>query len=556
MENNISKNENQKAEAEKKPERRDFANDASYLLDYTDEGVFLHIDYEDAGGRPLDLEIVLYDLNRRNIEGLAVSDLNHRVRRREGRIQIAETGQEEQSVDGDALDFISRDEMTAELMLLPPCGQGKPITADELTAIIRDKWGITHGLDERAVGEAVSGRKYYRKIEIAHGKLPEKGEDGTITFLFNREHNYAPKIDEEGNADYKNLNIFESVSEGDKVVQATPPTEGVPGFTVKGKELPPKKGADAKLPKGKNLNVSEDGLSLIAAKSGRIDYKNGRVDINDVYKVSGDVDMSVGNIKFEGDVLVSGNVISGLTIEAAGMIEVWGNVEAATLIAGKDIILKKGMQGMDKGKLVSGGNVVAKFLERCVIETKGDICSDYIVQCKVIAEGGITMKGKWGKIIGGTLRAGKEITANTVGSPSNELTIIELGAAPQLRARYLKLTEERDSVRAQLEKVNSVAKVMEAHRKSTDPERREMWQKIIGTKEHLEQQYDDMVFELESIDRRLNSRTDTRLNVIKTIFPNVKIIIDSCSTVTRNSVEFATFYRREGEITFTSCEAR
>ena len=60
------------------------------------------------------------------------------------------------------------------------------------------------------------------------------------------------------------------------------------------------------------------------------------------------------------------------------------------------------------------------------------------------------MKGKWGKIIGGVLRAGKEITANTVGSPSNELTVIELGSAPELRARYIELTEDRDKTRAQL----------------------------------------------------------------------------------------------------------
>ena len=57
---------------------------------------------------------------------------------------------------------------------------------------------------------------------------------------------------------------------------------------------------------------------MFAEKTGRVDYKNRSVTVSSCYTVSGDADLSVGNISFNGDVLIKGNVISDITIEASG----------------------------------------------------------------------------------------------------------------------------------------------------------------------------------------------------------------------------------------------
>jgi uncharacterized protein (DUF342 family) len=476
-----------------------------------------------------------------------------RLQRHEKRIRLVDA-REESDADAEAIVYIAKDEMSAEMLLLPPCGKGHELTPEELLGIVRGKWGVVYGLDEQAVKSAAESRKYYERIPIATGTPPQAGEDGKIVFLFNTQHSYAPKIAEDGSADYKSLSIFEGVREGDILVTATPAGEGTEGFTVKGNRLAPKKGAAAKLPKGKNVRVSEDGMSLIAARSGRVDHVDGRVEISDVYRVKGDVDMSVGNIQFDGDVIVSGNVISGLTIEALGMVEVWGYVEGATLIAGGDIVLKNGMQGMDKGRLCAGGNIVARFLEHCEIEAKGNIFSDYIVQCKVTACGSITMKGKWGKIIGGVVRAGKGITANFVGSPSNEVTVVELGSSPDLRARCIRLEATKNQIKAQLDKVNSLYRVIPT--RDDTSERQQMRQKLIDAKDQLQQQYDATLCEIEALSQKLAEHSGARLHVFKTIYPDVKVVIDSCSMTIRSQIEFSTFLYREGEVVFTACEAR
>ncbi len=527
--------------------------DALYRLDYAEDGVFVVAEYEDAGGRPLQTEVLLYDLSRRNIAGLAAAEIPLRIKRRDERIRIADA-QEEPAADSGLMGWITPDEMTAEMLLLPPCGGGRMKSAEETLAALRDDYGIAFGLKEDVVSAAVNRRAFYQRVVVASGKQPEKGADGRLVFLFKTTHTYAPKVASDGGTDYRNLDVFESVTEGMTLITATPAEEGIDGCTVKGTVLTAKKGAEAKLPKGKNVRVSEDGRNLVAAKSGRVDYINDHVDVADVFRVPGDLDMSIGNIQFDGDVIISGNVIPGLTVEASGLIEVGGYVEGSTLIAGKDIILRNGMQGTDKGKLIAGGNIVARFLDHCEAEARGNIFSDYIVKCKAMANGSVTTKGKWGRILGGIVRAGKEITANTIGSPAHELTVLELGSSPELRAKCTKLEAARNQIKVQLDKINNVSRVIPSH--NDTPERQEMRQKLIIARDQLQQQYDETILELEALTQRLSEHSGAKLHVFKTIYPNVKITIDSCFLTTRSEIDFATFSYRDGEVVFTACEAR
>jgi len=76
------------------------------------------------------------------------------------------------------------------------------------------------------------------------------------------------------------------------------------------------------LPKGKNVEISEDGQSLIAGIDGQVNYIDGKVSVFANYEVPADVDNSTGNISFVGNVIIRGNVLSGFTVEAGGSVEV------------------------------------------------------------------------------------------------------------------------------------------------------------------------------------------------------------------------------------------
>jgi hypothetical protein len=524
--------------------------DACYDILYKEDGVYLENFTELLDGAPLDLSFVAYDLGRRNIRGLDLNLALAQIKRHETTIKLAEY-QEETPVDSDVAAAISKDGLSAVMALLPPSPSGNRRSADDILTKIRDEWKVTYGLSELAVRNAVESNMYFTPVKIAAGTVPQKGADGYLEFLFNREHRCSPEIAVDGSADYKNLNLFESVAADAPIVKRVPPKEGIDGYNVKGELLPAKPGSEAKFPPAKNVKMSEDGLTMFAAKSGRIDYVYGRIEISDVYNINGNVDMGVGNIKFAGDVHVMGNVIANLTIEAAGLIEVSGFVEGATLIAGRDIILKNGIQGMDKGKLIAGGNIVAKFMENCTAEAKGNIVSDYIVHCSVLAGGGVTMKGKWGKIIGGHVRAGREVSASIIGSPAYDHTIIEIGVAPDMRAKHVELDALRVQLKTQLQKIDGIVRFAPAN---DTPERQEMRRKLIGTRDHLEEKYNETVEELTAYSDIMSKSSGGRVNATKCAYPNVKIVIDSGIMTLKSTYDFVTFKNRDGEIVFPSCE--
>jgi uncharacterized protein (DUF342 family) len=94
---------------------------------------------------------------------------------------------------------------------------------------------------------------------------------------------------------------------------------------------------------GNNVNISEDGLTLSAAIEGCLFWKAGQLTVDVIYHISGDVDYSTGNVKFDGAILIDGDVRSGFRVDATGSIYINGSVEAAEVYSEKgDIVMLRG----------------------------------------------------------------------------------------------------------------------------------------------------------------------------------------------------------------------
>ena len=76
------------------------------------------------------------------------------------------------------------------------------------------------------------------------------------------------------------------------------------GMDLRGKLILAKRGRDLVPLRGKGFQRSEDGLTYTSLMDGKIEMTNERITILPVYEVSGDVDLSIGNIDFRGDVIV------------------------------------------------------------------------------------------------------------------------------------------------------------------------------------------------------------------------------------------------------------
>ena len=171
-----------------------------------------------------------------------------------------------------------------------------------------------------------------------------------------------------------------------------------------------------------------------------------------MYEVPANVDTSTGDIEYEGNVLVHGNVLAGFSITAKGDIVVEGVVEGANLCAGGHIILKRGIQGMDRGVLKANGNISSRFIERATVEAGGYVSADAIMHSNVSAKGDITVDGKKGYITGGTIRSGSLVSAKTIGSSMGTNTNIEVGIEPAIISEYHELGKEQETLKEEQEK--------------------------------------------------------------------------------------------------------
>ena len=61
--------------------------------------------------------------------------------------------------------------------------------------------------------------------------------------------------------------------------------------------------------------------SLVAEKDGLVELRDGRVIVSDIFEVS-NIDSKVGNIYFNGTVVVRENALNGFQIKATGGVEI------------------------------------------------------------------------------------------------------------------------------------------------------------------------------------------------------------------------------------------
>lgn len=303
---------------------------------------------------------------------------------------------------------------------------------------------ITYGIDDNMIKRIVDEKLYGDKYVIATWTKPENGIDGTITYYFDKQNIAAPVEDERGFVDYKNLGMVRTVYTGDIIADITMPTEGTSGMDVRGRVLRQKPGRKAQFSLGTNTALTPDGKQIVASVDGNINYKNGAFSIEQVVTVNGDLDASVGNISFVGDVIVKGEVFEGFKISSNSNIIVHGNVNGAVLEADGDVIIKK---GCINSKVVAHGSVTINFCEHSNIRCDGDLNSSSFVICDVYCGGYLTTKGKGGGLMGGKYTCLNSVEISGAGTKNYSPTLLTVGDNALL-------SEEKEAVNRQIEKLS------------------------------------------------------------------------------------------------------
>lgn len=526
------------------------------------EGVFLKIKPAEGEGEAVRSSVVHEKINRAGVFSYSKNKVEREVKKTSGElVKIADyVPSPDPSVDSSASIEVSSDEMQASITLTAPRPTGKHLKTKEIVKLLQSS-GIVHGIDEEKIEEILEDEHYYQPLVVAKGDKPEHGKDGYIEYKVRIEKKVEFEEDEYGKIDFYAKDLIENVVAGQVLAQRFEPEKGILGKTVTNKDIPANDGKIAELKFGKGVVVSDDNSQLLAEYNGQVVFSVGRISVEEILRIDGDVGLGTGNITFLGSVIIRGSVTDNMEVKAAGNIEVATSVEKAHMEAEGDIIIRQGIQGRDEGHIEStNGSVFFKFAQNTKIVAEKDVVADEaIMHSKVSSNGSVICRGKRAQIVGGEIVVGKEVRVKQLGAPSSTPTSVVVGTNPKL-LKQLKTIEATEA--EGIEKMNKLKqniRTLTTQKNSQQdefpPEREDLLSKMIIAEEkqqqHLFALAKDKINLTDYIEKLAKSG---KVHVEKTLFPGVRIEINGAILEIRDEYNNITLVEENKMIRIKSFE--
>ena len=468
---------------------------------------------------------------------------------------------EHRPVNDSMLDIdISDAEMKAFITVSPPGIGGCDISVETYLSFLRNN-RVVFGVNEENLREFADRPVYKEKIVIAEGQKPENGRDSYIQYNFETDQaKIRLREGSNGRIDFKDLNIIKNVVENQPLARKIPPEQGKIGRTVTGKVIPAKNGRDIPLPLGKNVHMGDDGDTIIADINGQVVLAGGKINVEPVYTVQGDVNLKTGNIIFLGNVIINGNVEDGFSVKAAGNIEVNGTVGKADLDAEGDVIVHQGITGKNTGTVKAGRSIWARFIENTIVESGNMVVvSDGVINSQVDAYKRIICRGKRAHIVGGRLRASEEINAKILGSPtSGTETVCEVGIDPKSKMQLETLIQKKAEMDKQLDDLQLNLQTLiniKKQRKSLPEDKELQMRELMDRRQILISDIEKESVEMGKIQDFLNTiKVRGKVSASSKVYPGVKIIIKDSINDVRTDYKAVTFILENNLVRVTKYE--
>jgi uncharacterized protein (DUF342 family) len=239
-------------------------------------------------------------------------------------------------------------------------------------------------------------------------------------------------------------------------------------------------------------------------------------------------------------------------VKASENITVAGIVEGATLDAGGDITLNRGVQGMNKAVIKAKGNVVSKFIESAqLVEVGGNLETDSILHSKVNAKGSITATGKNGLIVGGEVKSVVLVQAKNFGNAMGTNTVVGVGVDPSAKRKVDELKDNLQKMGANKIQLNQILDALRKKQEqdgSLSPDKRELQQKTMRNLIMMEKELADEKAQLEDLRGQLEEDANARIKVNGNMYVGVKMVFGDQSYFVKEKYTFCQFMKEKAEI--------
>lgn len=423
------------------------------------------------------------------------------------------------------------------------------VEPESIIQYIKSK-NVVFGIDMDKVREICEQRLNVYNVIIARGEEHSSGEDAEIQYRFKMESSSKPQILEDGKVDFKNLGLIEMVKKGDVLAVKSLPTKGTVGTTVTGKNVKGKDGKDKIFKLGKNVHISDDGLSVISDSDGKIDFDGEKISVVNLLELRTDVGIETGNITFQGQVVVNGNVTNGYEVDCDGDLVINGVVEGAKISVTGDLTISRGIQGHDEADIYCGGNLIVNFINSASVYVRGNIETGTIMNSNVKCDGEISVKGKKGVIVGGEVASKCGVEAVTIGSELGVTTVIKLGVDAEVMDELKALSVEvRDLIdmHDKLEKSVNLLRV-KLEQNPNDDKAKDMYDKYSTNFVTLDKTLAEKRHRLMMLNELINNIKGAQVKA-RDFYPGTRIKIGNSNYYVKQQLLQAIVTKDRGEIT-------
>lgn len=323
---------------------------------------------------------------------------------------------------------------------------------------------LARALDAVRSGEPVT-------VLIGEGTPPRPPKDGRVQWHVRLEREAG--LPGDGRVDfYQQSNVLQ-VHKGDPLLTLVPAEEGAPGMDVYGKAVPVAPPARPLVRRGRYVGLAPDGNTFVAEADGCLAVHDDLVSIETALRIQEDVDFSVGNVDFFGDVFIAKSVLDNFRVRAGGDLTVQGNVGAAELECRGKITVHGGVTGRERGTVKAQGPVRVKYLNSANVQSGEDVRADSeILNSHVRALGSVEA----GSVVGGEVIARFAVDAGVLGSAMQVATAVLVGVDYTVEARVRRLRDDLAALQREVSAVTAhIAPYLEdSHRiAQLPPHRRE-----------------------------------------------------------------------------------
>ena len=421
------------------------------------------------------------------------------------------------------------------------------------TEVIR---GLSKALKEKDINTGIIDEalkleniRLNKKTLIAEGIFPKKGEEAQISYY--EIARKKPTLDDKDNANHYEMNLINNVKKGDWLGEKIPATKGKNGKNVYGEILPGSLGEDKQLKydyKSIDCIKKNNMETLVANENGAVVKKGGKIAVDNLLVINGNVDYDTGNIDFDGNVEIRGTVKDQFSVRATKDISIEGaiGVGAAKKIESidGDVYIKGGLNGKGVTE-IKANNIFLKYVKEGILKANNDIYIGLYAIDTVIESKNVFLSEKKGKIIGGQLKAKYRVESYAIGNKMERVTTVNVEGfnREELYTRLKSLNIEFDRLSSKHNKLKRKLDIFENNLSRLDEKSLNTYNALVVTYDQLTETMEKLESQIESIENNLKTRGEGEIKVFQAAYPRTILEIKNNQKILSKKTQQSFYYK-------------